>query len=270
MANALLRRPIWLTNTSVPRCWRICDWNFVSWTSKGQGIYSGNKCGARDKYLCGLCTPTVHNAWHPNTQRSPTRGFNKFRSGFSVNRFVNKKWARRGDRDGLKRLQDVIKNKTKMVTGQITELMWRRVPTREPMYNWSLTQVNHRYPTRQRGQMNNVESNTIVFEDTCVPFNPHSIARPKRLEREPLKRVAFAYHLVKNEWLRSTYRNEHLLFHSQDNEYDARDTQPTCCDYLQYKMEECQSFIDLCHTMMRYAQTKHKVDALLTPTLLTK
>ena len=42
-------------------------------------------------------------------------------------------------KDGLKRLQDDIKNKTNMVGGEITEPTRQRVPTREPMYNRPLT-----------------------------------------------------------------------------------------------------------------------------------
>ena len=76
--------------------------------------------------------------------------------------------------DALKRLQDVIENKTAMLTGQIIEPPQRRVPTHESMYNRPLTPVIRRYSTWQSKQMGNAESNSIVFEDTCVLFNPHS------------------------------------------------------------------------------------------------
>ena len=147
-------------------------------------------------------------------------------------------------KDGLKRLQDVIKNKTDMVGGEITELTRQRVPTREPMYDRPLTAVNHHHNTRQNARLNNIES-------TCVAFNPNSIAQLKCLKRDPWRRVTFVHRLVKNEWPRPPYKNEHLLFHSQDDKYNARDAKSTCREYRQYKLEECQSFIDCEHAKLR-------------------
>ena len=71
-------------------------------------------------------------------------------------------------KDGSRRLQDVIKNKTAMVGGKITEPTQRRVPTRKPIYNRLLTAVHQHHNTRQNARLNNVESRTTICEDTCV------------------------------------------------------------------------------------------------------
>ena len=130
------------------------------------------------------------------------------------------------------------------MAGEITEPPQQRVTTCNPMYNWPLIAVHHHHNTRQNARLNSVESRTTICEDICVSFNPNSIAHLKRLKRDPRKWVTFAHRLLTNEWPRPTCKNEHLLFHSQDDEYDARDAKLTCREYLQYKIEECQSFIN--------------------------
>ena len=52
-------------------------------------------------------------------------------------------------KDGLQRLQDVIKNKADIVAGEITEPPQRGVPTRKPMYNRPLTAVHHHENTAE-------------------------------------------------------------------------------------------------------------------------
>ena len=114
------------------------------------------------------------------------------------------------------------------------------------MYDGPLTAVHHHHNALQNA-LNNVES-------TCVSFNPNSIAQLKPSKRDPRKRVTFAHCLVKNKWPYPTYKNEYLLFHSQDDKYDAQDAQPTCRECSQYKKEELQSFIDLRQAMIRWAE----------------
>ena len=85
-----------------------------------------------------------------------------------------------------------------------------------------------------------------------MSFNPNSVTQPKRLKRVSRKRVQFARRLVQHEWPRPTITDEHLLFHSQDDEEYARKAKDTCRDYRQYKIEEGQSFLDRAHTQLRY------------------
>ena len=257
MKDGVLQRPSQSTNAGVPWCWRIYDWNIDPWVSKGKGFYSDNKCGVRDEYLCGLCTPIVHNAWRPNTQRSPSRGFSKFGLSCSINQFENDKCTRTRKNEGW------IEASPRGHRKQNHNGSRRDHRTTAITHSNTLTHVRSAVDTspppvpntaKRAAEQGWVQHNSLQQHLRFFELSQH--CSTKVLENRSRKRVTFAHCLVKYKWLRPTCKNDHLLLYSQDDKDDAQDTQPTWCEYIQYKIEECQSFINRKHVMMRYARTK--------------